>query len=385
MQSAEYANTINICTQKITDLPYNEIKYHLFLMLNTLKNKQTEFTQQFLQKIEEFIDNLGKLMQAKLPTELEVQQTLEQVFLQYQQLTNLAKIDAIEAKITRFLINLGAVILAFILGIAGGLIGGISGFVRGLWNFTNPLASFAIGVVTGAFLGGAIGFRLPKKLFKEELFRQLKCCLDGIHECIETMQKTHSFAVYKEQVRQKLLSDYFYGDEASFQRFLQNNVSYKINTLRARFLSPSLEGYLGQHAFMTLTIDENTPPLTIEFSTAPTDLTRSISQCEKRIVSGEKIVDMLALHEQLQITHTCTTEYIVCKMKPGEIDCLSYINKILIGTSQNATTVKRFDGKENWLGKNLIGFFVQNLSPFRQDILLHEPLLEDRGLVTGGG
>jgi hypothetical protein len=50
-------------------------------------------------------------------------------------------------------------------------------------------------------------------------------------------------------------------------------------------------------------------------------------------------------------------------------NCLRYVEKILVGTGQETTTVKRFSGKENWIGRNIVGFFVEKLSPFSQDVL----------------
>ncbi|ASQ46484.1 hypothetical protein [Legionella clemsonensis] len=386
MNSTEYANTILVCSQKISRLPPGEIKYHLLLLINVLQNTPTAFTATFLKEVEVFIESFNCLISMEFSATPELQKAFEKVLSHYQQLIVLAKIETFNARLIRGLLHLGASILALLLGVVGGLMGGIAGFARGMWHFHNPFSSFAIGLVTGMLLGATFGFRIPKKLFKDVLFRQLKFCLDGIHECVKEAQqnKLLSFTSYKEKVKQRLLNDHFKNEKVALNNFLQNpNVSYEINTLRARFISPSLEGYLGQHAFIKININDQSPPRTIEFATAPSDLLRPVTQCERRIVSGEKIVEMLALHEQLQVTHACTVDYILLKMKPGENDCLSYVNKILIGTSQQPTTVKRFDGKENWLGKYIIGFFIQKLSPFEQDIFSEEQL-EAKGNLHSG-
>ncbi|KTD06859.1 hypothetical protein SAMN02746073_2058 [Legionella jamestowniensis DSM 19215] len=385
MKSAEYTNTLLVCMQQISSLPPSEIKYHLLLLINTLKENNTAFTLTFLKEVQQFLNYFHRLVNLELSPTEELQDALATVLTQYQRLIAITKVNSMQAKIIRGLITLGASILALVLGITSGLIGSIAGFARGLWNFHNPFSSFAIGLVTGLLLGATFGFRIPKKLFKNEFFRQLKFCLDGMYECIESMQQNKMWSIdeYKEEVKQRLLTDYFKNDEIAFKKFLQNqSITYEINTLRARFISPSLEGYLGQHAFIKIIIEEQSPPLILEFSTAQSDLKRPISQGEHRIVSGEKIVEMLAFHEQLQVTHACTVDYMVLKMKPGENDCLSYVNKLLIGTSQQATIVKRFDGKENWLGKHVIGFFVKNLSPFKQDIFLENQLELEGSLLS---
>ncbi|KTC81480.1 hypothetical protein [Legionella brunensis] len=370
MKTIEYNNFILACTQKIANLPQNEIKYHLLLAVSAVKDINNEFNSKFIEGMKALIEGLEIIMDGHLLSYVDKRDCYERILREYKYLTSLAQTETLTTKISHHLINLGAALLAFLLGTASGLIGGFAGLARGIWNLTNPLSSFATGVATGIVVGAAIGFRIPKKLFKDELIRQIKYCLDGIHECIDNLQQTNlqSFAIHKEKVKQKLLQDYFKNDQTVLTDFLQEEVAYEINTFQAQFISPSLEGYLGHHAFIKIIIDTQKPPLTIEFSTGETDLQRPVTQYERRFVSGEKIVEMLAIHEQLKVTHA-TMKYILTKMKPGEKDCFSYVDKVLIGTSQQATSVKRFNGTENWIGRNVVGFFIQKLSPFRQDML----------------
>lgn len=60
-------------------------------------------------------------------------------------------------------------------------------------------------------------------------------------------------------------------------------------------------------------------------------------------------------------------------MKAGENDCFRYIEKILLCTGQKTIELKRFDDSENWVGRNIVGFFVKKLSPFKQNIFEEEP------------
>ena len=78
----------------------------------------------------------------------------------------------------------------------------------------------------------------------------------------------------------------------------------------------------------------------LEFTTGKSDIKRTPSQTEIRTASGREVIEMLLFHEQLQMTHAATPYYLVAKMKQGEVDCLSYVNKFLTCTNQKATTVR---------------------------------------------
>jgi hypothetical protein len=51
-------------------------------------------------------------------------------------------------------------------------------------------------------------------------------------------------------------------------------------------------------------------------------------------------------------------------MKPGDNDCHTLINKVLLGTNQPATKLTRYEDM-NPVG-NAIGFFIKKLSPFKE-------------------
>ncbi|MDI9817721.1 MULTISPECIES: hypothetical protein [unclassified Legionella] len=377
MKKDQYNNLIPTCTDKILGLPSSEVKYYLLLLVNSIKETNTDFTRNFLVELLVLVNALESITTSSSGT------SYESMGGSYQRLVDLAQTNTLTTKVGYNLLNLGSGISALLVGTASGIIGGFAGLARGLWNLNNPFSSFAIGLITGCTLGAAIGFRLPKKLFKNELIRQIKFCLDGISSCISTLEQQQPFSFYEESVKKRLLDDYFQGNQDLLDAFLANNICYEIATFKAQFISETLEGYLGHHAFIKILIKPEGKPLVIEFSTGRNDLQRPISQIEKRTVSGKRIVEMLAMHEQLQLTHACTMDYMIKKLKPGENDCFSYINKILVASSQRATSLKRFDGQENWVGRNVIGFFVQKLNPFKQDILLQQQEIESNVMLNG--
>lgn len=377
MTSLLYTEAINTCLETINAMPVGEIRYYLLLTVNSLKKVETELNKEMLKELTEFSRKLSKLMRPENGAEFS--KCLAEINQHYQNLLKFSQTRTLSVQIGYALINLGAAITAFLTGIIGGLIGGFAGLARSAWNLSNPFSAFIVGTITGFMLGAAFGFRAPKKLFKDELTRQLKFCLDGIAECMHNIEENivEPFAYYEEQVKEMLLPDYFNNDEEAYEEFKNSkNLSYEITTASAQFISkgPSLERYLGHHARISFTIGENHKPIVIEFvperdATKEEPAPRAQTQGEERTVSGKKLVEMLALHKQLKVTHACTTGYILTKMKPGDRDCFSYVNMILSGTGQEATTLKRFDGSENWIGKNVVGFFIQNTSPFQPDIL----------------
>lgn len=372
MKEHMYSNSINTCLNAIEELPTGEIKYYLLLLVSSIKNRNTELTRQFLKEFLVFINELKYCHNTPLDSSIF---SFDSLMCHYQNLISLAQIDTLDTQIKHGMIHVGSAVSAFLVGMAGGLIGGVVGIARGIWTFSNPFKSVSIGVITGCALGAMIGFRTPKKLFKDELIRQIQFCLNGINECLNNIQQLiiEPLIVYEANVKERLLRDYFNNDVKAFHAFCaREDITFEINTLKARFISPTLEGYLGHHAFIKIPINEQSKPFLIEFSMGPSDLERPVVQLERRTVTGKKVIEMLALHAQLQVTHVCTKEYILKKMKPGDNDCLSYVNKVLIGSNQKATVVKRLDGTENWVGRHIIGFFVQKLSPFSQDVLIKD-------------
>lgn len=368
--------TITTLQQKIIETPIAEIKYHLLLLLSALNEKKVVDCE-FVEELEQFVQQINDILRAINSAQSLEESQMTALNVRYQTLLNLSKTNTIGVKVGYALLNVIGALAAVIFGVIGGLIGGVVGFARGVWNLSNPLKSAGIGVIMGLALGGIIGFRAPKKLAKDEHLRRLKHTLDGIGECIKNTQNqmNQPLASFESQVIEK----YFGGHKDNFEKFKGlKEAKFSIDTLKATFISPTLEGYLGHHALIKIEHplikikpikQESENVAIVEFSTGKADITRQISQHDERTVTGQKIIDMLLLHEQLQLTHAPTREYLAIKMKQGEVDCLSYANKILTCTGQKATTVRRFNGTENAVGKYVIGFFIQKLHPFAQDAL----------------
>ncbi|KTC85346.1 MULTISPECIES: hypothetical protein [Legionella] len=361
---------LQTCLASINTIPISELKYYLLLTYHSLKNADAEKYQEFLDELIVFSQKLTEFLNPN--TDTLDPRLLEEIQLSYKRLCDFSKTNTVSIKIGYALIDIGSVLLAVFTGILGGLIGGGAGLVRSLLTFSNPLRHLADGLITGLSFGAAIGFRAPKKIFKDELSRQLKFCLNSIDSNMQEVQAqiVKPLPHYRKQVEERLLTDCFSGDSEAYEAFLRGNHDYQIVALSARFVSPNLEGYLGQHACIAFSLPNQSEPELIEFSLGKSDVKNRVpTETDERTVTGEKLVEMMALHQQLQVTQTCTYGYALTKMKAGENDCYRYVEKILVGTGQETTTVKRFNGAENWVGKNIVGFFVKKLSPFSQDVL----------------
>lgn len=175
--------TIDACLTAIGEIPVSEIKYYLLLMLRTIQKKDDFQYQPLLEELLGLSKDLALFINLNLThRDYPISQRIK---THYQALREHAKINTLDLQLGYALINLGSVLVAFIGGVIGGLMGCVAGLLRSLWTLNNPLVYFADGFITGFLLGALIGFRAPKKLFKDELRRQLKFCLDGIAQCIE--------------------------------------------------------------------------------------------------------------------------------------------------------------------------------------------------------
>ncbi|WP_131780566.1 hypothetical protein [Legionella bozemanae] len=367
------AQEIQGCLITINKIPTSEIKYYLLLALHSIRNADAAEYRDFLNEL----NNLSnKLTHFLLPENTTFSSTvLKDIYQSYQKLCEFSKANTATIAVGDVLINLGATLLAILGGVLGGITGSVVGLGRSVWELGNPLSYLKDGAITGFAFGAAIGFRAPKKIFKNELTRQLKFCLNQLEHCLQEMQeqKIKPLSYYKDKVKNRLLKECFNNDEKAYEEFLDEDKKFQIVTLRAQFVSEQLEGYLGHHACIVLSLPNQQEPELIEFSLGKSDLRRKFTQKEERIVTGEKIVEMMAFHQLLQETQACSLQYILTKMKAGENDCFRYIEKILLCTGQKTIELKRFDDSENWVGRNIVGFFVKKLSPFKQNIFEEEP------------
>lgn len=371
-----YAFKIDFARQGVIDLPAGEFKYYLYILLESIKTKNDPSSHEFLEIFLKLINTLHKLNELKaanfLDHECSSSQLLKELVLHFSELQGVAKTHNFTAQVKVILLHIGGIITGIVLSLVGGLVGSIIGLAKGIYEY-KPITGFLVGIFTGTVMGGLFGFRAPKKIFKNELLRQIKFGLDGLGESLENVNQEHSssmfspkkikpFSFYLSEVESeiKLLFD----NDFEYEEFLNQSAPYEINSFLASFIGESmLHGCVGHHAYIKINIKNH--EYLIEFTPQPTDTSEVPAQSETRTVNGKKIVEMLAYHRKLQETNAPRASFVLTKMKPGDNDCLSYVNKVLIGTSQQGATIKRF-ANMGFIG-NLLGIGIEILSPFKPD------------------
>ncbi|HAT3975379.1 TPA: hypothetical protein RG395_002143 [Legionella pneumophila] len=371
-----YFLEMDFARQRVIDLPAGEFKYYLYILLESIKSQNIPSRHEFLAVLLKLLDTLHKLKELKTPNFLDNQcpssQLLKELVLHFSELQRVAKTHHFTAQVVIILLHIGGVLSALALGVVGGLVGGILGFVNGLCEY-KPVIGFLVGTFTGTVLGGLFGFRAPKKLFKNEVQRQIKFGLDGLGESLDNIKQEYSLCMFSRN-KMKPFSFYLgeveseikqlFNDDSEYEEFLNHKVDYEINSFLASFIGESLlHGCVGHHAYIKIKIKNR--EYLIEFTPQPTDTKELPAQSETRTVSGKKIVEMLACHKKLQETNAPTASFILTKMKPGDNDCFSYVNKILIGTNQQGATIKRF-ANMGFIG-SLLGMGIEAFSPFKPD------------------
>jgi uncharacterized membrane protein len=371
-----YFLEMDFARQRVIDLPAGEFKYYLYILLESIKSQNIPSRHEFLAVLLKLLDTLHKLKELKTPNFLDNQcpssQLLKELVLHFSELQRVAKTHHFTAQVVIILLHIGGVLSALALGVVGGLVGGILGFVNGLCEY-KPVIGFLVGTFTGTVLGGLFGFRAPKKLFKNEVQRQIKFGLDGLGESLDNIKQEYSLCMFSRN-KMKPFSFYLgeveseikqlFNDDSEYEEFLNHKVDYEINSFLASFIGESLlHGCVGHHAYIKIKIKNR--EYLIEFTPQSTDTKELPAQSETRTVSGKKIVEMLACHKKLQETNAPTASFILTKMKPGDNDCFSYVNKILIGTNQQGATIKRF-ANMGFIG-SLLGIGIEAFSPFKPD------------------
>jgi hypothetical protein len=367
MAPSNYHEQLQLFHYKIRQLPTSDLKYPLYLLWLALhKHGASNQAHNILDAAIAFIDSLQAFLDAHSAQQSELLSLAEFLALQQQfkTLIDISGTNTTNVHLRQAALNLAGTVAAIGGSIVGGFIGGISGFVRGLWNMDQgfSLEYTWTGVLAGGFLGAALGFRVPKKMCKDPAFRQLKFANDALSHAFNRTRQGHDPALnsYKEKAYALLLAQYFDGRKARLDAFLATEqVSYDIVTKNNQFISPKLEGFLGHHSSIRIPIGDRY--FAIELTDAPSDCTVTPMQSETRIVSGQKILDMIALH--LLFRETDSLNFLITKFKAGENDCFRRINDVLIGTNQSPTRLRRFPLSDNSISRS-IGFFINELSAY---------------------
>lgn len=369
----------------INKLPPTELRYYLFLLVAELLNEQNKHPSHLLlNEINEFtlaVDAFYRDLQLKKDPEL----SLDEVKNALNKLIEKAKLNTYSWKIKKILLDISACVFALVLGIIAASLGLVAGFFS-QWNV---FKGAYLGFMSGLCIGLIIGFRTPGKLFLSSWQAKLQSSLDYIEKIslnleqlpeknaqIENPETNPYFSSsynYYENAAKKYILDRFFDEklfpsiekkEEAFKEFLQSEQCFEICTTQNGFLDKSLKGNLGNHALIRYKINEIKAPA-MEFGPRTRYPNWTDQKESPRTVTGQKLFEMIALDLQLQETHAATMQFIWTSFKPGDNDCFTYVNKILLGTEQQPTQVKRFPKPiDTWIGHQVVGglfkFFSKN-------------------------
>lgn len=281
MLESEYENRLEFFRQSILALPTTELKYHLFLLLTAIEQTNTQQTRDILAVSIDLTLQCQQFLILKQNSP-ELRNQIHLVNKRYDSLARL--INKYDSNFVFYphLLTIGCAILAIITGIFFAILGGVTGLATGIMNQQNPLKFFALGLLVGLCMGGAIGNRAPEYILETPLIRQLRFALRGLTENLRHLSTSKkSFHEYLDDVLEELLKKNFDGNQEKLEQFLQSRTSYQVATHPAQFVSKKLKGYVGQHAFIIIDIP-NRKPFTLEFATSPSKTDKNQSNASRR-------------------------------------------------------------------------------------------------------
>lgn len=386
MTSESVLEIENKIDAQLKALPPSEFTYYLSLLVASLKDN-SEYNEEgkrktLLNATLQLIINLSLLYTDTVP----IEDTLQQINNSVNQLTDMFSLNSISYKTKKALCG----VLGAIAGLIVGLIFSAMGLAAGLWDIKS-LRGAGLGFVSGFAIGLLIGYRSPTKLLERTLHTQLDFCIRNIKRLETRLPKQKTMETYKNEVKEYIMEQFFdKGSDAendgNYNAFLTAEQEFQICTTTAGHISRKLKGYLGHHALIKYKIDrtycsdkERLIETPIEFGDRK-KMPRSVQQEERRIVTGEKLVEMLALDSMLQETHGSLRD-IIGIYTIGSDDCRTYVDKILMGTGQEPAQITRFTTKDKKIAQRAVGpliaFFSHTVpDPFgvseRGGVVLHE-------------
>lgn len=344
----------------INQLPATELRYYLFLLSAELKNQNATQSSILLRELNELICVINQYYKSQ-SQEL-INDRLQDINKRLIQLEKNTITHGRFWRIQKILLNICACICAITLG----LIASAFGLTIGLFTQINVLKGGALGFISGLCIGLIIGFRLPGKIFIDPWNAKMDLAFHELKKITHPIQleaNRREQAQDEKNAKEYILNTFFNDDvlqnpdakNEAFNQFLATEQSFEVCTTQNGFIDRSLKGHLGNHSFIRYKINEIKAPA-MEFGPR-TRYPNWVDQQEStRTVSGQKLFEMIVLDRQLQKNHAMNLSFVFNSFRAGDNDCLTYVDKILLGTGQAPTAVKRFCQKtDTWTGTHIVG------------------------------
>ena len=362
---------------ELKQLPPTEFSHYIAVLVGTIENEREAEPEKYALMLESTL-KLTKSLRDFYNNPLKDNVLNDQeVLVALNELVGASKFETPSHKVKKALMKVCSSILSVFIGIFGG----IAGFTIGLFSDYTVIGNFRgayLGLVMGLGVGIHVGTNLPNKMFQSGIEQKLEFTISSIQRITGELNSRKTIEVYREETKQYVMETFFKNllpeeREAAFAEFLSKPQKFQVCSTAAAFISPHLKGHLGQHSLIRFNVEGLAETQTMEFN--PSDRApKFVNQYEdERTVPGEKFFDMLVLNRILQETHEFSLGFVLGTYEVGSNDCLTFVNKLLIGTGQPPTEMQRFNPEvDKWTSTNLIapimGFFSRTngteLKPF---------------------
>ena len=350
MNSSRYLHLEQEIITTLKGIPASELTYYIVLLLAALKKEPKD---QSMVNLYECIAYFSLKIKAFYQ-----QPSDESLSILHDALTKLrqqAGMNSLSMHIKTIVLYVSSTVTGLLGGALGASIGLVAGFLSD-WNFLNGMKS---GFIVGLCFGLLIGQRTPDKMFRGVLESKLRFTLNSIQTITHELETKHfkepgkCYDFFQNETKRYIIETYFQAaanQEDAFKHFLNTPHTYQICSTPSHLVDRKLDGSMGHHVLIRFTINGKIGYPPIEFGNRK-DNPRWVFQAETRTVSGRKLFEMLTLDRVLQETHPMNAWFSIYRFQTGDNDCLTYVNKILIGTHQKPTLVKQFAPEvDTWLG-----------------------------------
>lgn len=359
-------------------LPPTEFHYYIALLVGSIENEPNPEKHQLLLATALHLTKTLSELYACTSDEDRLKKQNE-ILLALNDLVGAAKMNTVSHSIKKALMGICGVVLAIFIGIHAA----IGGFAIGLFTDYNVIGNLRgawLGFAMGLGIGIHVGRKIPNKLFQSEFENKLEFTINSLQRVTEELQNRKTPEQYREETKQYVMKTFFKGTpeerEIAFNEFLQTNQKFQVCSTAAGFIHAKLKGHVGQHSLIRFKIAGLDEMQTMEFNPSE-KAPKFLNQLEsEREVSGEKFFEMLVLNLILQETHQFSLSFMLSTYDVASNDCLTYDNKLLLGTGQPPTQQKSFNPKvDQWTSTNIVapimGFFSSTKGNELQPFLKH--------------
>ena len=372
----DYQQSLEALYLKIQKLPASEIKYYLFLLLDGIKQSDSIYNQEMLQKSFLFCESAEAFL-TSTNTDTNKALLFNNLHSSLLSLIESAALNTFGSKLQKGIV----ISLGLCLGLLFSAVLGCAGAIRGLFIRPNIIKGALEGFVIGFGMGMIIGTRLPEKLLISDEKRKISHSLKGIADGLLAFSDTEKSS-FKEQLIVQLIeikqlfteqnSDKLPEDiETAFNNFLTTpNNTIEICSSPIHLFSESTKGFMGHHSYIKFSLFGEKHVL--ELASPKTEFDAKPSQKETRKISGQQLIEMITFNKKLADSHMLgDLTYMLTKYQVGEADCLTHLDKLLTCTKQAPSNIRRINKQsDNAYAAYLIGKSFEYLSAFAHNDVL---------------